>query len=262
MHEDTHSNFFVGLFTKIQEDFIVRRLSLLFLFVTIFASQLWAGVDVHISTDTYPSPYLSDWETRTDMIQIELQNTGTKSVTVKLFAEIVGERQGQILSGWGKPVALLPGDVRIVASDEMVDYNSVDYNASLKSQILSTGRIPQDVYRLHVVAYEFQDGMTGANLGEDEVEVRVLGFDQPVLLSPDNEEVVQFRQIPFEWQAATDFPSVTVIYVLRIFEIREGQSPSDAAEGNRVFFERELENQTAFLYPDDAPDLTPGQEYV
>jgi len=154
------------------------------------------------------------------------------------------------------------GETRTVCSDELVDYDSISYDESLRDQITSTGRLPEDVYTVHVHVYEFSDGTLGSKLGEDERKCTILTFSPPSLISPEDGHVVQARDFPLEWEAATSHPDFEVHYHLRIYEVLEGQTSQEAAGANRPFYERELVSQLSLTYPPDAPDLTPGQRYA
>jgi len=114
-------------------------------FLLALCSLAWPAhgqVEVELTVEKYPSAYLSDWETRTDIVSLELRNVGDSPVTVKLFARITGGRHGEVASGWSLPITLEAGEIRTVWSDELVDWGSVSYEESLRDQIISTGRLP------------------------------------------------------------------------------------------------------------------------
>ena len=234
-------------------------------FLLALCSLAWPAhgqVEVELTVEKYPSAYLSDWEARTDIVSLELRNVEDSPVTVKLFARIIGGRHGEVASGWSLPFTLEAGEIRTVWSDELVDWGSVSYDEALRDQIISTGRLPEDVYTVHIDVYEVSDGTLGSKLGEDERTCTILTFSPPSLISPEDGQVLSSRYFPLEWESATDDPNFEVHYHLRMYEVLDGQTPQEAAEANRPFYERELVSQVSLVYPHDAPNFVPGQQYA
>ncbi|RKY60067.1 MAG: hypothetical protein DRP94_01660 [Candidatus Latescibacterota bacterium] len=236
-------------------------------FLLALCSLAWPAhgqVEVELTVEKYPSAYLSDWETRTDIVSLELRNVGDSPVTVKLSARITGRRHGEVASGWSLPITLEAGEIRTVWSDELVDWGSVSYEESLRDQIISTGRLPEDEYTICVIAYRVLDGWVDEEhpLGQDSERFYIIAFSPPSLVSPEDGQVLSSRDFPLEWESATDAPNFEVHYHLRMYEVLDGQTPQEAAEANRPFYERELVSQVCLVYPPDAPDLVPGQQYA
>ena len=193
-----------------------------FLLALTLCSLAWSAhgqVEVELTVEEYPSAYLSDWEARTDIVSLELRNVEDSPVTVKLFARIIGGRHGEVASGWSLPFTLEAGEIRTVWSDELVDWGSVSYDEALRDQIISTGRLPEDVYTVHIDVYEVSDGTLGSKLGEDERTCTILTFSPPSLISPEDGQVLSSRYFPLEWESATDDPNFEVHYHLRMYEV-------------------------------------------
>ncbi len=234
----------------------------------IFAvGVLWATggfgqVEVEVQLEPYPPAYVSEWQTRSDIIQVNVINNGSEALDLRAFLRIVGDERGQVLTAWSKPFRADPGELVPLASEELVDYNTAEYDEALKSQIFSTGRIPEDVYTVSVEIYRYENGQAGELLAEGEAIGTVLTFSQPSLVSPPDGDVLPTRDVAFEWTAATEHPGFTVHYWLRIYEINPPQNPFEAVEANRPFFETELTDEVSLVYPEDAPEFLVGRQYA
>jgi hypothetical protein len=232
------------------------------IFCVFWATAARPQVSLEILVNPYPSPYLSDWEKQTETIQFLITNEGNSDLEVKGYARLISDAHGEIFRGWSQPITIPAGETETVTSDEVVDYATVEYNEDLRQQILSTGRIPEGIYTLHVQIFLYEAGQTELMLTEGEAEFTILGFAQPALVSPLDDEVLSSRDVVFEWESTTDHPDFEVRYHLRIFEMRPGQTPIEAVEANRVFYEKEVVSTLSFLYPEDAPEFIPGVQYA
>ena len=228
---------------------------------------LWASaglgqVEVEVQLEPYPPAYVSEWESRSDILQVNVINNGAETLDLRGFLRIVGDEHGEVLTAWSKPFTVGPGEMQPLASEELIDYNTAQYDEALKSQILSTGRIPEDVYTVQIEIYSYQDGQQGELLAEGEAMGTVLTFSQPSLVSPMDGEVLPSRDVAFEWTASTEHPGFPVHYWLRIYEVNPPQTPFEATQANRTFYEKELVSEVSLVYPDDAPEFLVGRQYV
>ena len=136
-------------------------------------------MEVEVQLEPYPPAYVSEWESRSDILQVNVINNGAETLDLRGFLRIVGDEHGEVLTAWSKPFTVGPGEMQPLASEELIDYNTAQYDEALKSQILSTGRIPEDVYTVQIEIYSYQDGQQGELLAEGEAMGTVLTFSQP-----------------------------------------------------------------------------------
>ena len=219
----------------------------------------FSQIAANLYFDPYPSPYISDWETKMDMAALSITNNRADPLDLKLHAVICTADGREIARGWSLPLTVLPGLTEEIASDQFIDWGSVTYDRSLQSQAISTGRLPEDIYAFCIGIYTAD---TQELLDEVEAEFNILSFGQPSLISPEDGSILEILQQPFEWTPITDFSEFETSYWFRIYEVLPGQNPMDAIASNMAFHEEELFNQTMFLYPIDAQEFEKGKQYL
>ncbi|HIE05138.1 MAG TPA: hypothetical protein EYP61_10300, partial [Candidatus Latescibacteria bacterium] len=95
----------------------------------LFAAALGGTEDLRVDLyfDPYPTPYVSDWETRTDIAALTLTNLGQEDLELRLYVRVENSRGVQVASGWSERFYVQPGGRAVVNSDEMIDYDTVEF---------------------------------------------------------------------------------------------------------------------------------------
>ena len=208
----------------------------------------------------YPSPYISDWQTQPGIVMVELSSNAPQEYEIVLQARISGSRYGQVAEGRSMPIRIPAGEQFLtIHSPDMVDWGSVSYNHVLESQIIQTGRIPEDEYELCITALHFPDDIP---LAEDCQPFTVLLPEPPSLILPEDGASLSEATPLFQWTAAQWIPGKPLQFLLRIVPQQPGQTPQEALFGNAPQLEISLANLDFLVYPPDALPLEEAQWYV
>ncbi|KUG26124.1 hypothetical protein ASZ90_004043 [hydrocarbon metagenome] len=87
-------------------------------------------------------------------------------------------------------------------------------------------------------------------------DIDIVHDDKLSLTSPANGEEIGSEAITFKWETGSTGP-----YKIKIVEIIGDQSPEEAIQRNKAFFEKEDIRMTMFQYPSSAPKLRDGKKY-
>jgi hypothetical protein len=213
------------------------------------------ALTLHASLVPLPSPYLSDWQTNPDIVRVHLANNTRSQATYHLRVEIRGAAHGFVASGESPLMQQAPFSQTLILGPEMIDWSNIQYNGRLRSQILQTGRIPEDDYEL-CVATVAEDGK---ELAKSCTPFQIQRSEPIMLIAPADGDSIAAASPAFVWAPPSLFER-QASYQLRFVEVLPGQTPEEAMQSNFVYFESPP-LQTSFLTP-EAGAFEEGKRYA
>ena len=223
-------------------------------------------LQVVLQMNPNPSPYLSDWQTRSETILLSVTNPTQDVRQVRIAGRVhQGGPSGNVLAQTKvpeMPVLDIPPGVSIFNAEEVIPFDKVQLNGSIELDATRTGRIPSGNYTLCV------DLVDAASLQPVSQERCSPFFVQqhlaPQLLSPATDAEFtedQLRTQVFRWSRETPPVSNAVTQFL-VVELRNDQPLWQALSANPPVFQTEV--PTGLTQQQWPPDvfLPSGKRYV
>ncbi|HET9440211.1 MAG TPA: hypothetical protein VFO52_08565, partial [Longimicrobiales bacterium] len=236
-----------------------RRLALVAALLVWWCPPLHAqgAWDAILHIDPYPSPYYSDWDVDPNIATLTVINTTTAAQPVRIHFNVSDRANKIVISGSSDAQDIGAGAT--VIFDNPYDVAGSTQRDEAEDEIAArTGRLREGDYTACAVVAD----MTGFSLAESCADFTIVYPDPPLLLGPDQGEVVTQQDPLFQWtpvQVPIDFQ---LSYVMRIVEVLSGQTPQEALRANIPHFQ-ELDGQSSNLrYPIDARPFEVGKRYA
>jgi hypothetical protein len=231
----------------------------LFIFLLSCSAVFAQDWNVTFIFDPFPSPYISDWEANPAMGQATIENNSASTYQVRIELTISRAGSGMIARASSNLFEFPPGSIQDIASSDLVDWGSIDYNKSIEEVALRTGRIPEGDYTA-CIRLEGESG----NLLHDNVcvDFSIVYGDPPMLIYPFDGDTVTSQYPLMQWIPVLTPTRYPVHYDLKIVEMLEGQVPSQALGANRPHYENPAVLTGNFQYPIDALPLRAGKTYA
>jgi hypothetical protein len=172
-----------------------------------------------LQINPYPSPYLSDWETNPNIATLTLVNPTTSSQDVVLRYDIHNQRGALLASGRSDPQTIAAGSPTIYTSFVDIEGSS-QHDPTLESEMTTTGRIPEGVYTVCVLAADAQNLV----LARTCQQFTIVYPDPPMLISPADGAVVSTTSPMFQWTPLQVPGDYQLRYILQIAEVQQGQT--------------------------------------
>lgn len=207
----------------------------------------------------YPSPYTSDWQNRPGIANITVLHETGRGATLRLEMRAVGAELGQLVDGKSAPIVFTgPGMVQRDNRDFWA-YHDLHYNSQYQQQVVQSGRLLEGSYALHI---RLVDVATNQELvPEQSAPFWILAFNAPSVISPADGDTVAVTFPTFLWSPSTVHPGFECRYRLSICEVLRGQT-AQAAANNIPRYSTVVINTTSRIYPNNAPALENGKDYV
>lgn len=167
------------------------------------------------------------------------------------------------------PIILTGGVPEYFTSSDLEGYfdpRNLDFSGYSKSDYLSTGRLPEGVYRFYFRAYDYNKGVRVSNGAP--VTAWLLLNDPPIINLPFPDHKVEHidpQNIVFQWMPRhTGSPNsaFTTEYEFTLVEIwPEGRDPNNAMQTSIPIFQ-ETTTSTSLVYGLSEPFLEPGRQYA
>jgi len=243
------------------------KFKIIALICLIFSGNIFAqNISIYFSNN--PSPYISDWRDKKEMVLLTIINPGTKDLSVKIKTELY-DGNGVLVAftdASKMPVInILAGQTNSFNAEDMFPVYAIKYKGNMERTTSQTGRIPDDNYKICVT---LTDPQTGTQIGTSATVCRmfsILAYQAPVLLTPiDNDTIPEnkMKGIIFRWGPVSPYPKMIVTYRLQIFEVQPGQTSMIAMRANRPILEKDLPGILQTQWPIDFAPATPGMKYV
>ncbi len=217
---------------------------------------------VGLAMSPNPSPFLSDWEERTETVTMTITNLSQNDRLVKVKAQIF---QGSALRAETNTPDMPAINVQALSTHTVdaafvIPLQAIELFGTSQDAILQTGKIPAGNYQICVVVV---DAETEQQLTQPVCRgFNVTSYNAPILILPPDEQTINLAQNPtilFSWTPVTpNFPS-PFRYVLQVFEVLTGQDAIQAFQSNQPVLEQDVVGTTQFLWPADIPFLEDGQ---
>ena len=201
-----------------------------------------------------PSPYLSDWEERTETVTLVITNLTPQNRQVQVKARILegGNLRAETKTPDMPAINVEAQGVQEVGAESVIPIHAIQLYGTSETAIVQTGKIPAGSYQLCVTLLDAQNG----NLVSQEVcqFFTATSYNAPVLILPPDEQNVQSTMnsnILFSWTPVTpSFPG-PFSYLLQVFEILSGQDAIQAFQANQPIVEEEIVGATQTFWPND-----------
>ncbi len=239
------------------------------LLVVVFFLSLGglSAQNIQVLMSPKPSPYISDWQQRTETVKLLIINPGTRDIQVKIKTELF-DGKGTLVANTDAakmPVLTVPPGSSTYNPEDVIPTNAVSYKGNLEKSTLSTGRIPDDNYRICVT---ITNPVTGVSVGTSGTVCKtfsIMAYQAPTLINPKDKQAIsesEMKGIFFRWTPVTPAPSTIVTYRLQIWEVLEGQDNMTALRSNQPIVEKDLKGilQTQWPVEFAMPEL--GKKYV
>lgn len=233
------------------------------LFCLGFGSVFGQNIQLMISPN--PSPYLSDWQSRAETVILVVNNNTGSEVNVKFHAELYDGSDGLIAKtrpGAAAQIALSNGASRFTA-DDVFPLSAIEYSGGKAAKIGSTGRIPDDNYRLCI---KLTDPQSGAVIGQQACKTfNIVAYQAPNLLAPREAEQMpqsSVRGIFFRWTPLVPKPKEPVTYKLQVWEVLPNQNPMNALRSNQPIVDKDFREVLQAQWPTDFSLPEPGKTYI
>ncbi|MBZ0200204.1 MAG: hypothetical protein K8H86_10075 [Ignavibacteriaceae bacterium] len=180
----------------------------------------------------------------TDLWNLTLTNATRNTLQVSLAGTLEESGAGVIIDGTSKPFSLSPGTKRITYND--VKSGSVNFKSGKwREAFTRTGNAPSGDYTICI----YVKNEKGEELGSDCIQQTIEISGAPQLVSPADGEKITLGTLPtFTWMPI--MPSnPKAEYTLKIVQILGKQSPEEAMNRNKVFFQGKGIKGTMFQYP-------------
>ena len=208
-------------------------------------------VQVVLQMNPNPSPYLSDWQNRSETATILVTNRGTDERFVRITTRVTDLNSGDVLAETDPnllpPLELAPGLNRFDAAD-ILPYSAVRLAPRLQENAVRTGRIPAG---RHQICVQVLDAETMQELSQLNCRpFDITNYQAPVLINPPDGAALQQDELAvFRWSPLTPAASEGVIYRLAIFEVPPGQNALNIFRAGVPIYTRDLNGQTQIPLP-------------
>ncbi len=234
------------------------------IFLLLFFSTLLFSQTMQVTVNSqFPSPYLSDWMSVPNLIQVTVLNTNPSAETYYIKIRLESDNHGLIMEGKTESFTVLGGGTYTIDNTHLIDINSSTINDALVDQVRSTNQIPEGAYTLTLEL--FRQGTQEPVYGPEVETFYVLSFDRIQILAPfDGETVLNESSLIFQWTPVVEgLSDFSVRYHLALFEIQPGQIPYQVITSAYPVFEQDVINNTQLVYPASAYGrLQRGKKYI
>lgn len=237
--------------------------------ILLISTICFSQIQINLNLDPNINPKLSEWENQPELMMLTIINTGNDYVGLKYKIDGKLYKDDEVIAStiFSKmPILELPEGTEILYADDIIPINAINRNSDIEKTLIKTGSLPAGNYRLCVRL---------VNLDQEQISTPeevcgttlITGYQYPELISPINDYVVDKNALiitNFEWTPLTPQPKSFegIKYKVVISEILEGQNPQQAFMVNTPIIEREVLQNTQFLWPAEIPEPEEDKRYV
>lgn len=232
----------------------MKRAILIFLIFNLIGVS-YAQWNANLIINQYPSPYMSVWERDPSIGSLTLN--GVAGTRIYFSVKITHSRFGELLTARSENFSLI-SPIQVFNNYEFLNWNDVTYNASIREQVVRTGRFPEGNYELCVKIIS----EVGYELTQSCATFTILYPEPPQLIYPSNLSTVLEELPMFQWSPVVTPPDYPVRYIIKFVERFSGQSLSRAIEANYPHYIDSVDLVSSYNYPASALPFEIGKEYV
>ncbi|MFA6235000.1 MAG: hypothetical protein WC824_12580 [Bacteroidota bacterium] len=221
---------------------------LLFLIMTLVSTVSGQQLQLQLLMNPNPSPYLSDWEQRQETATLQVMNPGNV-VQAKLSAQILLDGTLQAKTNTAKMQILqIPNGVSMWDAAQILPFAVVDFYGGAKNTAVRSGMLPEGNYEICVELLSAIDGNALTQLAC--AYFHLVAYQAPVCLQPQDGSTLQSAPPPvFRWTPVIPTPPQPVHYFLNVFEVLQGQTPTQAFRSNQPILSEEVVSATQQIWP-------------
>lgn len=198
----------------------------------------------------------------TDLWKAILVNTSQSTIRIKLSGSLAVKGEGIVVSGQSGLMTLPPGTKRITYDD--VKTGDVNFKSGKWSEAFyRTGKAPTGDYTI-CIEVKAEDGRElGSNCIDQNILIENVENITPQLISPIDASTQNLNfPILFTWMLPSVKPGDDFYYKIKVVEIINKQSPSEAVKQNNAWFEKSDIKTKMFQYPLSAKKLEKNKKYA
>lgn len=201
---------------------------------------------------------LAEWQRDRSLIQVIIINPAGSEAKPNCYLGYVlkDALTGKVLaqsdnSNPSIPRFSLPSGPSTVTrfGNQVINENSSLFDASIRTQILTTNTIPEGSYDFCVTLFDER----GTALGELGTLCRFFSVtipDPPTLIAPQHEQMIDKVLLPvFSWTPVITTSINSLYYAIKICPVFEGQNDRFALDNNPVLHENKRITSTTYMYP-------------
>jgi hypothetical protein len=242
----------------------MRKLSIILSFIIsiLIVTPIYSQVDLKMIMRNPTPSEIYEWQKDPTIIQIIVTNQSSNEYRNATFGFKITNENGTVIAESNPnsrtanrfTIATMP-QITVLNGSQIIDVNSISYNSSLKSLLLSANSIPEGYYDICLSVYD-QSGNNITNGEEYCTSFSVLVPEPPILLSPIEGEVLYSPFPNFLWTPVTSYNAARnqISYKLKICPVYKGQSARMAMDMNPVLLEKSNILSSSYMYlPSDMP---------
>lgn len=226
---------------------------------TSFA-QNWNAL---LNLNPYPSPYASDWEINPGALgSLTIFNNTGNGETIIINAIVSQEGRGEVFRSTIKPIDISSNPVTVLSNTKLFSISDASFSDNEYERILRlTGRLLEGYYTACLTIIN-ADGIVLAS--DVCANFTILYPEPPHLIFPQDEDsLLANTQYPtFQWTPVITPPAYQITYTLKICEVLEGQTPSQALNANYPHYINNQLTINTITYPIEGLPFEPGKKYV
>ncbi len=209
--------------------------------------------------DPYPSPYISDWESNPSIGQAIITNGTSTTERVRVYLAIIHDTRGKLATANSRLFDFPPGSSQTIATSDLIDDKSIDYDHSIRELAVRTGRLPEGKYRV-CIRLETESGTV--LIDNQCAEFTIVYPDPLYLIYPVDGDSITTTYPMFQWTPVQVPIGFRVHYNFLMTEVFQGQSPAQALAANYPQYKNTNVSGAGLLYPPEALPLQTGKRYA
>jgi hypothetical protein len=229
----------------------------------LVSNLVWAqGWNASLFVQSYPSPYVGDWQTNPSLATLTITNPSTTPTQVQFYLTITKRTTGAaVASGNTSPILIQPSPPQTTLNNtQFIQWNNITYDEGVRTIVIRSGRLPEGDYSACVVV----KNVAGATLVSRTCAwFSIVYPNAPRLLIPENGYTQPLPLYPtFTWTPTTTPPGYPIHYIFTLVELLPNQLPVQGLTSNVPYYENNNVLTSTLLYPIDAQILRVGQTYA
>lgn len=232
----------------------MKKLSLSFIGLC-WTGLLMAQVNIVLTMNAKPTPHISDWTTRRDIINLIVSPSGAGSfphqVKINTTIQTTDGSTVAVTDMQKAPVyTLIPGSNTLFTGSDIINFGAVQFQGHYLSRIQQTGMLPSGNYQVIV---RLDSAELPVAVSNTQTKFFFVSATQlPVLLLPASNAILPVASaqsaISFRWTPVCPRPSEPVHYRVQVFEVQDSQTPLQAMRSNQPLLNQEVINTTQYIW--------------
>lgn len=241
-----------------------QLLYLIFLFIGLFVTNTYSqNINATLTLNPYPSPYLNDWENNPAALgSLTIFNNSRTGFKIIIKASVALHGTGEVFTSVTNPIQLNEQAVQIINNTKLISIADASFkNNEYKLKVQQSGRLLEGVYTVCLTIENINGAVLASNVCSD---FTILYPSAPQLIFPANNDSIEsnINYPTFQWTPVIVPPAYQIKYTIRIVEVLQGQTPSQAISANVPVYENNQLMTNVFVYPIDAFPLETGKKYA